>query len=307
MMEVLNVYIKDISSKLYQIVEHDLTAKITEDYKGDFSPLKESMIKILSFLNELFSKLDTIAKTVYDGADQIAISAQSIAESTNKENSAINEAKDGMNRILNQALKNEELCIKANEFTQLAKVSVEGSKQQVEQMVKSMDRISECSHNISDILNIINNIAEQTNLLALNASIEAARAGESGRGFAVVASEISKLADQCASAANNSKQMIEETLVAIEMGSKEAYGTVKNLVSTVQHIEGAASLTGEILKATDNQKAEVSTIANEVDDMVKLIAVNTSVAMENASVSQELAAQAENLRGILDNIQYVND
>lgn len=306
MEDMLNLYIEDISSKLDRMAQHDLTIQIEQDYKGDFGPLKDSMNRIIEFLNSVFSQLDTITKTVYSGADQIANSSQGMAESTNQESQSIKQVEKGMHNILEQALSNEKLCSKANELTNLAKDSINESKVQVVQMVDSMDKINESSQNISSILNIINEIAEQTNLLALNASIEAARAGELGKGFAVVATEISKLADQCAVAANDSRKMIEETLKAIEIGSKDADGTVNNLSITVERIEGAVEATGHILRAIDLQKTEVVRITKEVDDIGHLISNNAGIAMENAGVSEELAAQSDNLKGILDQIKYIN-
>lgn len=306
MAKALDGYITDISSKLYQMAEHDLTIRIEEDYKGDFSSLKDSLITIAGFLNQVFSQLDSIANSVYVGADQIAHSSQKVAEATGEENISIKQVEDGMHNILGQALQNEKLCENANALTFLAKDNVISSKVQVEQMVSAMKKIDEASKNISSILSIINNIAEQTNLLALNASIEAARAGESGRGFAVVATEISKLAEQCTVAANNSREMIEETLKAIEIGNANSELTITNLTATVDNIEKAAELTGEILRATDMQKTEVTQITDKVDVISKIIRSNADVAMENAGVSEELAAQSSGLRNILDKIKYVN-
>lgn len=306
MAKALDGYITDISSKLYQMAEHDLTVEIKEEYKGDFSSLKDSLITIAEFLNQVFRQLDTIAGSVYVGADQIAHSSQRVAEATGEENTSIKQVEDGMHNILGQALQNEKLCENANELTLLAKDNVLSSKVQVEQMVSAMKKIDEASKNISSILSIINNIAEQTNLLALNASIEAARAGESGRGFAVVATEISKLADQCTVAANNSREMIEETLKAIKIGNANSELTITNLTATVDNIEKAVELTGEILRATDMQKTEVTHITDKVDVISKLIRSNADVAMENAGVSEELAAQSSGLRHILDDIKYVN-
>lgn len=307
MTEVLNVYVEDISSKLTKIAAHDLTGEIEQEYKGDFMPLKESMVTIFKFLNQVFSRLDTVAQTVYIGADQIAVSSQNIAETTNQESTSINQVKDGMHNILEQALSNEKLCKNANALTHQAQESIEGSRDQMMVMMDSMHKINEASQNISNILSMINGIAEQTNLLALNASIEAARAGESGRGFSVVATEISKLADQCTKAANDSRIMIEETLSAIQIGSEHADSTINNLAGTVENIKGAVEVTDKILVATDMQKTEVSQIVERVDAITKLVTTNANTAMENAGVSEELAAQSDSLRSMLETIKYVKE
>jgi methyl-accepting chemotaxis protein len=59
----------------------------------------------------------------------------------------------------------------------------------IENIVRTMDEISQSSRKISEIIAVIDGITFQTNILALNAAVEAARAGEQGRGFAVVAGE----------------------------------------------------------------------------------------------------------------------
>jgi hypothetical protein len=46
-----------------------------------------------------------------------------------------------------------------------------------------MQGISESSHRIGEIIQVIEGVSFQTNILALNAAVEAARAGEAGPGL----------------------------------------------------------------------------------------------------------------------------
>ena len=306
MTKELRYYVQDILEKLSMIAAHDLTVRIEEEYKGEFIPLKESMNNIIDYLNGLFRELDNISGNVYSGSDRIAKSSQEFAQVTANEETVMKQVEEAVHNVLQQALNNEKLCNKANELTNSAKDSVSVSKQQVEQMVAAMNKINEVSQNISGVLNAINSIAEQTNLLALNASIEAARAGESGKGFAVVATEISKLADQSAIAANDSREMIAQTLSAIEEGTKGASGTINELLVTVHNIENAAQVTEEILEATKVQKLEVGNVTNKVEDISRIISSSAKAVMENASVSQELAAQSDQLQTMLQKIKYID-
>jgi methyl-accepting chemotaxis protein len=62
---------------------------------------------------------------------------------------------------------------------------VEEIARTVDGSAESIRTLGERSHQIGEIVNVIDDIADQTNLLALNAAIEAARAGDGGPRVAV--------------------------------------------------------------------------------------------------------------------------
>ena len=78
--------------------------------------------------------------------------------------------------------------------------SIVGIRQTVADAGKRVKRLSDSSHKISRVVNLISSFAAQTNLLALNAALEATRAGEYGKGFAVVADEVRNLSLQSSDA-----------------------------------------------------------------------------------------------------------
>ena len=114
-----------------------------------------------------------------------------------------------------------------------------------------MNQISNQSNQISKIIEVINDIASQTNLLSLNASIEAARAGEQGRGFAVVADQIGKLANDCSKAAQNTTDLIHQSLDAITQGSSLADDTAILLQDIVTSSTKTSGLVTDITTACE--------------------------------------------------------
>ena len=80
------------------------------------------------------------------------------------------------------------------ELVRDARKCAESTGDVVRDAVQAMHRIENASHEINQIIGVIDEIAFQTNLLALNAGVEAARAGDAGKGFAVVAQEVRELA-----------------------------------------------------------------------------------------------------------------
>lgn len=161
--------------------------------------------------------------------------------------------------------------------------------------------------------------------MALNAAIEAARASEHGKGFAVVAEEVRKLAEQ----SKYSAAQIVELVVDIESDTKQvvsavgedsknvqkgvyvideatkSFGTISQHVSKMTDQLEDISATAEQLSGSASEVTKlVSTIANGMDSLsnyteVVLQSVNeqsASMQAVNTVVSQDLCAQAENLK-----------
>lgn len=299
----LDNYIIDISDKLQNIVDNDLTVNITQEYAGDFKPIQNSLIKIFSFLNEVFQQIGLASTEVFAGASQVADSALSLAEGTSNQYQVIEGISQEISIVTNNAKSNEKLCEEADKLSRTAKSSAEIGKNKMNNMVQAMESINVTSNEISSILQNINDIAEQTNLLALNAQIEAARAGDAGKGFEVVANEVAHLADRCAMASRESETMIKATLEAVKNGNREAKETEGVLRDAVEEIDIVADVVHKILVLTNDQQQAIEHVSHDVKGIADIIQSNSATAQESAAASEQLTAQADILKGLLENMK----
>jgi methyl-accepting chemotaxis protein len=174
-----------------------------------------------------------------------------------------------------------------------AKVFVGESGAQIQELAKSVRRITE-------FIAVIRELADQTNLLALNAAIEAARAGEHGRGFAVVAEEVRRLADSSATAAED----VAKTVQHIRAQVRGVSATMEVGSAKVQGIESVATAAARALEQISQAVEEVHNAAEEVEreavanrQIVEQLGERTKevsqAATEHASASEEVTAAAE--------------
>lgn len=162
-----------------------------------------------------------------------------------------------------------------------------------------MERINNTSNEIATIIATIEDIASQTNLLSLNASIEAARAGEAGKGFAVVADQIGKLASDSATAAIDTKKLIEHSLEEIEHGNAIVEKATTAIDSVIKGISILADSTNEISELSDTQADAMKQLESGVEQISEVIQNNSAAAEETSATSEELSAQSEALEQLV--------
>lgn len=297
------IYIEEISAVLKEMAEGKLRISLKNEYKGEFSLLKDAMENISQSMSDVIMKIHEGANHVSAGSDELAYVSQSLAEGATTQSVAVQNLADIANRIVESVEENrvnaESAAKEMNQVTEMMKQN----QTLMDEMMEAMVKIQDTSQEVVGIIQTIEEIADQTNLLSLNASIEAARAGELGKGFAVVAGEIGKLADDSSSAANTTKQLIEVSMQQIEKGSQLANDVLDSLKKAVDAFGQVNGMMEQTAKQAMTQANDMQQIRQGVDELSQGVVDNSAIAEEGSATSQELAAQATNLKEMIDKFQ----
>jgi len=293
-------YVDEISYLLKEFSDENFDITIKQNYKGDFSTIKQSMDGLIRSIGILISEIQSVTLQVDTGANQISRSTQGLMASFEEQAAAMSEVREAVNMLTEKTLKNTADAQSANGLSEQVQDAATMGSQHMRDMSTVMEEIKLSSSEIAKIVNIIDGIAFQTNLLALNASIEAARAGENGRGFAVVAEEVRNLAGRSSKAAKNTSEMIAKSLRRVDEGVSKSAETAKALEKIVDVISNVTDVISNMAHVSNEQAIEISKIQNSMEAIYRAASDNAATVQTNASVSEELSSQVHILTSLVE-------
>ena len=292
-------YMKEINTCLGAIADGDLTRHIAIALEGDYAGVKSNIEKIVNNLHKTMEEIKNASGQVYSGARQISESANSLATGAQEQASAIEELNSSIIIINQQTQQNAQNAMNANNLSVTSSTNAEEGNNAMKQMLESMEKIKESSHDISKVINAIEEIAFQTNLLALNAAVEAARAGEQGKGFGVVAEEVRTLARDSQKAVVETTALIKDSITRVETGTGIAESTSGYLDKIVVNANEVLQIIKNISHASKEQAEAISQISVGLSQVSNVVQSNSAVSEETAAASQELNSQAEMLQQLV--------
>lgn len=289
-------YIGDISDKLEKMANGDLTVEVSEQYVGDFAPLKESINNIVCSMKNAILVISEASEAVYDSARNVQAGAGSLANDVENVSDIVCGVQDQIDLIQNSFMESTNMVNETSELSDDAKDHLEKGNQSLQDLVSAMDEIMEKSNAISAIIDIINDIASQTNLLALNASIEAARAGETGKGFAVVADSVRSLAEETASAAARTTALIAESELAVRKGNTLVVSTSEQMKHIVEITNALNNRIQGIAACIDVENETIMHVKSAISDMSNFSTNTQATSQECVALSATLNEQANNMK-----------
>lgn len=159
---------------------------------------------------------------------------------------------------------------------------------------RTITNLTQASHRIGALIDVISDIARQTNLLALNATIEAARAGSAGRGFAVVASEVKALSAQTSATTIDARNQIQ----AMQSASREAVEAVATIADSINELEELAHVVDTA--ATSQREATLAIIERMTETAAGVGTMADALRSLGSEAGELNAATERTLQGALD-------
>ncbi|MBQ8568947.1 MAG: hypothetical protein IJ446_07000 [Oscillospiraceae bacterium] len=293
----------DIGRILGEMADKNLAVDINlnrELYIGEFSELFESIGTIQQNLIEVMSNISAAAEQVNSGSWQVAAGAQNLSDGAAGQTESIDMLAKSIIDINDRVKENADSCSEACRMMVLTSENVNEVNKKMNRLTEAMESISGNSGEIKNIIKTIEDIAFQTNILALNAAVEAARAGSAGKGFSVVADEVRNLAGKTSEAVRVTTSLIENTVEAVDNGSAVTGETVEAMKSLSGYIVKAKSIMEHAAEIGVSQSQMVNEINSDIAQISQVVQSNSATAEQSAAASEELSGQAGNLSQLIN-------
>ncbi|MGN1107127.1 MAG: cache domain-containing protein, partial [Huintestinicola sp.] len=138
-------YISDISEKLDRLAKGDFTVNVTEEYIGDFAPIKESLTNIITSMRNTLNNIDVASGQVNMGAANVAQSSTRLAEGVYNQTENLKKLNSDMSVIIEKVKDSDKNACEARQLAEGARVKLEESNHEMKKLLAAINEISEMS------------------------------------------------------------------------------------------------------------------------------------------------------------------
>jgi methyl-accepting chemotaxis protein len=287
--------VEAVARGLDKLAGGDLTYRIDVAFAGRYQKLKDDFNQAIIRLQDTLRAISTSMSRLHGSTDEIAQTADDLSQRTEHQAANLEQAATALDDLTAMVKKSAAGAAQAADVASQARREVEISGTAMREAMSVMDQIKGSSHQIAEIISVIDEIAFQTNLLAINAAVEAAHAGDAGKGFAVVAAEVRGLAQRSSAAAKDIGALISASSRQVKSGVDSVGQTGEALQRIVALIGSVDGLVSEIAASTQVQAAGLQDISTAANGLNKATQQNAVAVEESSAATRVLKTDMDGL------------
>ncbi len=260
--------------------------------------LKDGIGKIAASSSEFLATTTQVASGAAETATAVSETTATVEEVKQTAQLSSQKARN----VSDAAQKAAQVALFGKESVGAAVRGMQDIQDQMEQIARSVVRLSEQSQAISEIIVSVNDLAEQSNLLAVNAAIEANKAGEQGKGFVIVAQEIRSLAEQSKQATAQVRAILtdiqkgtstavlaaEQGAKSVDAGMKQSRESGESIRQLYESIVEASQAATQIAASSQQQMVGMDQVAMAMENIKQASAQNVSGTRQAESAARGL-------------------
>jgi methyl-accepting chemotaxis protein-1 (serine sensor receptor) len=287
--------IVQIDLQMKRVSEGDLSARLRPLGVDEVATTMQSMTQALVRLSDLLASVRQGVAAVKQATQQVAEGNNELSNRNRDTAQGVSSVLDGVERSASQLADCGRQVEDVVGLVQALRLESARNRKQMQRLRERMTALRGKSHEIGEIVRLIDNIAFRTNILALNASVEASKAGDAGRGFAVVAQEVRSLALRGADAARRIGDIVARSTDDIELSGAVAEETGVALAKADEHVDQIHRVMDEVAALTRDGETETGRIVEQLSRIKDDTAQNLRQVEQLAVASESLRSQGERL------------
>lgn len=252
---------------------------------------------------------------------QVAAGTAQTAASTNETTATVEEVKQTAVLAQDKASQVAESTQTAAQYASFGRTQVEESmlaferiQNQMKVVTETVERLSEQTQTVGEIITTVSDLAEQSNLLSVNASIEAAKAGDQGKGFTVVAQEVKSLAEQSKQAVSQVRTILSEIKKAGStaiQAAQQSHDTIEAGRGTVTNAREGTGILADAVAHVNDSVMQISASARQqlagIEQISQAIGVINEAGNQSASGTRQVEKEAKQLQQLAFNLKRLAD
>lgn len=242
--------------------------KLEEAVTEAFTIIEDNNVKNKQMMNKVINEFEQVEQTITSLGKKIDVTKERIPSALDNQTMNVEKVMSTISSIDHQIETTLETVIATNTVSNELSQAADISSKLIGKSKGAIDKMSEFSTFINEVLNSIEQITIKTDILAINASIESANAGESGKGFSIIAREVRNLSRQSKESLSSSFERINQMQDIITEATTTSDNVIDMLLNMIGKSKESADKINEITELVKKQKEYSADITHSIKNLL---------------------------------------